>query len=350
MEAQSRKATIDDVAEQAGVSISTVSRVLNRRDRVHPGTRARVEAVINALRYRPNALARGLALKRCQTIGLLAPNITDPFFVEMVRGVEQAAAGAGYGLLIARQHHLTEQQQYLGLFTHGCVDGLVLVAIGIRRQYLDSLLEERLPFAVIQQDLGMSAPTFITDNYTGARAMGEHLIEHGFRRIAFIAGSDDTPDSADRLRGLGDALRDHGRSMADTLLARGDFSHASGYRAAAQLLDLPQPPDAIFAANDQMAVAAIEVARDRGLRIPEQLAVVGFDDTDLARFITPRLTTVRQPLRDMGRLATEAVIEALERRVEPRRTLMPTTLVVRESCGCAGPGRSKGLASAKEEG
>ncbi len=335
MEMRGRKATIDDVAARAGVSISTVSRVLNRRDRVHPGTRARVEAAMHALRYRPSALARGLALRRCQTIGLLAPNITDPFFVEMVRGVEQAAADAGYGLLIARQLHPTEEQQYLSLFTNSCVDGVVLVAIGVRRRYLDRLVEEHLPFAVIQQDLGMDAPTFISDNYNGARAMGEHLVGHGFRRIAFIAGSDDTPDSADRLRGLSDVLQASGQTLDDVLLMRGDFGHASGYRAATQLLDLPRPPDAIFAANDQMAVGAIEAARDRGMRIPEQLAVVGFDDTDLSRYISPRLTTVRQPLRDMGRLATEAVIKSLEKQVAPRCTIMPTELVVRESCGCA---------------
>lgn len=339
MEAQGRKATIDDVAQQAGVSISTVSRVLNRRDRVHPGTRARVEAAMNQLRYRPSALARGLALKRCQTIGLLAPNITDPFFVEMVRGVEQAAADAGYGLLIARQHHPTEERRYLSLFTNSCVDGVVLVAIGVRRRYLDSLLEERLPFAIIQQDLGMNVPTFITDNYTGARALGEHLLAHRFERIAYISGSDDTPDSAERLRGLGDALRAKGRSIDDVLIVRGDFGHASGYRAALQLLALPQPPDAIFAANDQMAVGAIEAARDLGLRVPEQLAVCGFDDTDLARYITPRLTTVRQPLREMGRLATEAVIQELEKRSVPRCTMLPTELVVRESCGCSATGR-----------
>lgn len=334
MEGQSRKATIDDVAQQAGVSISTVSRVLNRRDRVHPGTRARVEAAIHNLRYRPSALARGLALKRCQTIGLLAPNITDPFFVEMVRGVEQAAASAGYGLLIARQHHPTEEQQYLSMFTHSCVDGVVLVAIGVQRRYLNSLVEERLPFAMIQQDLGMDAPTFVSDNYSGARAMGEHLLEHGFRRVAFIAGSDDTPDNADRLRGLIDALNVAGQTVAGELQVRGDYGHDSGYRAATQLLDLAQPPDAIFAANDQMAVGAIEAARDRGVHVPGRIAVVGFDDTDLARFITPRLTTVRQQLRDMGRLATEAVIHALEKRVAPRRTVLPTSLVVRESCGC----------------
>lgn len=334
---QRTKATIDDVARRAQVSISTVSRVLNGRDRVHPQTRQRIQQAIAELGYRPSALARGLALQQTSTIGLIVPNITDPFFLEIVRGVEETAGAAGYSMLIASQSRDTAEHRYHHLFTHGRVDGLILVAIDIRHQDLDQFFNEGFPVAVIQEDLGTHVPTFLAANYAGARALTEHLIGHGYRRIAFITGSDYTPDSGDRLRALREVLSEHGLTLAEDDILKGDFMYGSGYTAMNQLLERDTHPEAVFAANDQMAIAAIQAATGHGLRVPDDIAIVGFDDISLASYTVPRLTTVRQPVYQLGCLAAEAVLGADSTALAPQRIVLPTELVIRESCGCAAP-------------
>jgi LacI family transcriptional regulator len=329
------RATIDDVAKRAQVSISTVSRVLNGLDRVHPATRERIQAAMVELGYQPSALARGLALRRTNTIGLIVPNVTDPFFSEMVRGVEEAAAAAGYNLLIASQPRYIEEPRYHQLFTQSRVDGLVLVGINVQPAQLDQLAAQGFPVAVIQEDLGGAVPTFVADNEGGARALAQHLIGHGYRRIAYITGSDYTPDSADRLRGLRAVLAAHNLTIPDEYIVRGDFLRGSGYTAMQRLLDLPRRPEAVFAANDQMAGDALQAIRERSLRVPADIAVVGFDDTILASYTSPTLTTVRQPAYAMGQRAVGAVLAAPEDGAPSRRVVLPTALIVRESCGCS---------------
>jgi DNA-binding LacI/PurR family transcriptional regulator len=334
MERAKTRVTIDDVAKRAKVSISTVSRVLNGLDRVHPATRQRIQAAVVELGYQPSALARGLALNRTHTIGLIVLNVTDPFFSEMVRGVEETAAAAGYSLLIACQPRQAEERRYHQLFTESRVDGLVLVALGVQRSDLDQLVARGFPVAVIQEDLGGDVPTFVVDNYGGGRLLADHLLDHGYRRIAYIAGSNYTPASADRLRGLRDVLAAHDLRIPDDYLVCGNFMSGSGYEPMLQLLDLPQPPEAVFAANDQMACDALRAARERGLRVPDDIAIVGFDDIILASYTTPTLTTVRQPAYEMGRLAIDAVLAASTNGPQPQRVVLPTELMIRESCGC----------------
>ncbi len=285
------------------------------------------------LGYHPSALGRSLALQRTHTIGFITPNVSDPFYGEMVRGVEEAASAAGYNLLIASQPVLAEQRQIQQLFTQGRVDGLILVAINVRPDELEQLTAQGIPVTVIQEDLGGKVPTFVADNYGGARALVEHLVNHDYRRIAYISGSDFTPDSSERLRALRDVLAENGLTLADEYIAHGDFTAASGHRAMKQLLKLPIRPEAVFAANDHMAIAAMRTARESGLRVPEDIAIAGFDDLHLAAYTSPPLTTVRQPLYDMGRLAVESILAPLGVG-DQRRVMLPTTLVVRESCGC----------------
>jgi DNA-binding LacI/PurR family transcriptional regulator len=184
-------------------------------------------------------------------------------------------------------------------------------------------------------------PTFTVDNYGGGRMIAEHLVGHGYQHFAFITGTDFTPDSKERLRGLRDVLREHDLSIADEDIVRGDFFEGSGYQAALELLKRPQLPRAIFAANDQMAVDAMRALQDNGLRVPEDVAVVGFDDVPLASYVTPRLTTVHQPTYELGREAARMVFSMLQRgdehnsktKIAPRVQL-PTSLVIRRSCGC----------------
>lgn len=327
------RVTIDEVAKRAGVSISTVSRVLNGLDRVHPQTRQRVLEVVRELRYQPSALARGLAIQQTQTLGFVIPTLSDPFYFEIVRGVEEAAAAMGHNLLVVSQPAAQDDRRYLQLFDQRRVDSMVLVGVTIPAEEMSRLVAQGFPVACLQQDVGEGVFSFRVDNYGGARAMADHLLSLGYRRIAYIAGSDHTPDNAERLRGLQDALSDRGLSLPRGWIAQGDYHRKSGYIAMQQLLGLSPLPEAVFAANDQMAIDAILAIRDRGLRVPEDIAVVGFDDIPLASYVVPSLTTVRQPAYELGYRAARAVLEALKEATVPTRVVLPTQLVIRQSCG-----------------
>jgi DNA-binding LacI/PurR family transcriptional regulator len=327
--------TIDEVARRARVSISTVSRVLNGLDRVHPETRERVLAAIKELSYQPSAYARGLAKQRSQTLGFVIPNISDPFFLEVVRGVEDVTTPAGYGLLVVSQPAATADHRYLKLFTERRVDGLVLVAIDVRRADVEHMLRRHIPVALIQQDIGDDLATFRVDNYGAACALTEHLLEHGRRRIAYIAGSDHTPDNAERLRGLRDTLAAAGLHLPPERLAKGDYLRGSGYYAMQALLQRAERPDGVFAANDQMASDALIAIRERGLRVPEDIALVGFDDVPLASYVIPALTTAHQPIYELGRQAALAVLGALDGAPLAARVVLPVPIVIRYSCGCS---------------
>ena len=327
--------TIDEVARRARVSISTVSRVLNELDRVHPQTRERVLAAMKDLNYQPSAYARGLAKQRSQTLGFVIPNISDPFFLEVVRGVEDVTTPAGYGLLVVSQPAATGDHRYMKLFTERRVDGLVLVAIDVRRANVEHMLRRHIPVALIQQDIGDDLATFRVDNYGAACALTEHLLEHGRRRIAYIAGSDHTPDNAERFRGLRDTLATAGLHLPPERLAKGDYLRGSGYHAMQALLQRAEPPDGVFAANDQMASDALIAIRERGLRVPEDIALVGFDDVPLASYVIPPLTTARQPIYELGRQAALAVLGALDGAPLAARVVLPVPIVIRHSCGCS---------------
>ena len=333
--------TIFDVAERAGVSIGTVSRVLNNRDRVRPETRERVLSAIRDLDYYANASAQALANQHTETLGLVIPQVNDPYYYQIVRGVEDAVTTANYQLLIASQPRPAPEHQYLKLLRRSHVDGMVLVAIDILAQELQQVVDSGIPVGLVQQDVGTHVPTFLSDNYGGARTLVEHLVtRHDYQRIAYISGTDFTPDSRERLRGLRDVLAEHGLELPERYIVQGDYLRGSGHRAMQQLFDLPDWPQAVFAANDQMAVDAIMAAQERGLRVPEDIAVVGFDDVPLASYVSPALTTVHQPIYELGWHAAKLVLDMIKGNgqsqglIGPRALLLPTTLVVRESCGC----------------
>ncbi len=333
-------ATIFDVAKRAGVSIGTVSRVLNNRDRVHPRTRERILEAIRELDYQANAFARGLASQHTNTLGLVIPQVNDSFFFQIVRGVEDTATSAGYSLLIASQPRHTTEHRYLQLFQRGIVDAMVLVAIDVDSREVQQVMARGVPIMLVQQDIGKKIPTFLVDNYDGGRVMTEHLLDHGYQRLAYITGTDYTPDSRERLRGICDVLAEHGLKLGEGHVVRGDFMPGSGYQAANQLLDLPERPDAIFAANDQMAVDAIKALQERGLRVPEDIAVVGFDDIPMASYVSPALTTIQQPTYELGRQAAQWVLTMLRSDSDGHapvapRVVLPISLVVRRSCGCS---------------
>jgi DNA-binding LacI/PurR family transcriptional regulator len=334
-------ATIFDVAKRAGVSIGTVSRVLNNRDRVHPRTRERVQKAIEELDFHSNALARGLASQQTDTLGLIIPQVNDPFYFQIVRGVEDAASKQGYSLLIASQPRTAAEPRYNRLFRRGHVDAMVLMGIDARPHEIQQIVERGVPIVFIQQEIDKEIPIFTADNYSGALAISRHLVEHhGYQKIAFISGTHHTPDSRERLRGLRDVLREHGLELPAHYIVQGDYLIGSGYTAMMQLLNLPACPDAVFAANDQMALDAIKAARDFGLKVPDDIAIVGFDDVPLASYSSPELTTVHQPIYELGYQAAQMALNGIRGDQRQRggvapRVLLPTTLVIRASCGCS---------------
>ena len=328
---EASRATISAVAERASVSISTVSRVINGLDRVHPATRQRVLDAVQALNYQPSALAKGLATQQTRSLGFVIPTISDAFYLGIVRGVEEAAAAAGHNLLVASQVVQPDEPCYKPLVDQRRVDAMVVVGIKIPDEDLRQFNRQGLPIAFVQQDAGELASSFLTDNYGGAKMLAEHLLALGQRRFAYISGSDDTPDSAERLRGLQDALLAAKVFLPEAYIVQGTYLAESGYKAMRSLLELEPRPEAVFAANDQMAVDAISAIRERGLRVPEDIAVVGFDDVPMAGYVTPPLTTIRQPTYELGFRAASLVLNAVAQ--EPGRTVLPTKLVIRRSCG-----------------
>jgi LacI family transcriptional regulator len=331
--------TIFDVAERANVSIGTVSRVLNNRDRVRAETRERVLLAVRELDFHSNAFAQGLASQQTATIGLVIPQVNDPFYFGIVRGIEDTVTAAGYSLLIASQPHHTSENHYMRFFRRGHVDALILTAIDVYPDELQQMSKSGLPVILIQQDAGKHVSAVQADNYSGACALTEHLLEHGYRRIAYITGTDHTPDNQERLRGLRDTLAAHGLTLPKGLVFRGDYLRDSGSAAMQQILDLPERPDVVFAGNDQMAADAIVAAQEHGLRVPEDIAVVGFDDVPLASYVSPPLTTVHQPIYEQGAYAARTALDMLRSNGEkqpltPPRIILPTALVIRRSCGC----------------
>jgi DNA-binding LacI/PurR family transcriptional regulator len=331
-------ATIFDVAKLAGVSISTVSRVLNGRDRVHPLTRQRILDAIRILDYEQTAPARTLATQRSEMLGLVIPQVNDPFFYQIVRGVEDATSASGYSLLIASQPQHEGATRNLKPFRLRYVDGMVIVAVDVAAEEVRQLTERGVPLVLVQMTIGEGVPAVTVDNYGGARALAEHLIsKHGYQRFAYIAGSNYTPDSLERLEALQTTLSEHGLALPPEYVAQGDYLRGSGYDAMLHLLALDPRPDVVFAANDQMASDAMLALRDHNLRVPNDMAVVGFDDVHFASYLTPPLTTVHQPIYELGYEAATAVLSSAKREkpVTLRQTVLPTRLIVRQSCGCA---------------
>ena len=336
---KNQRPTIDDVASEAGVSIATVSRVLNQTAPVAVKTVERVQAAIDALSYQPQAAARILASRKTNTIGLLLPEISGHFFFPMMFGIESGAHENGYNLLV--HSAVSPEKQYegqvpLGLGEHN-TDGLIIFAHSLSEKELRRLHNFGLPMVLLHQSPpdGLVIPNITFENKEGSRKLVEHLIvEHGYRRIAFVAGPEEHEDSYWREMGYLEALQAHEISLDPLLKLEGYFEAQKAKEAVARLIDLGTDVDAIFAADDESASGAMMALREAGLRIPEDIAVVGFDDTLLASHLTPPLTTVHAPIEQAGRQAVEQLIQLMDGEDADAVTLLSTELVIRQSCGC----------------
>lgn len=322
--------TIKDVAREADVSVATVSRALNGQDNVAPAVRERVQAVAQRLRYTPHHAARSLSSRRTRTIGVVLPDLYGEFFSELMFGIDQVAREHGLHLLVSSYHGDPQEQGDALRAMRGRVDGLLVMS---PYDDVDGVLAEALailPDAVMIGSRAIASGRRVgIDNHAGALAMTAHLAGLGHRRIAFIAGPDDNFDARERLRGYRDGMALHAPDVAPEVLP-GDFREDSGARAAERLLALPTLPDAVFAANDMMALGCLSVLSAAGKAVPGDIAVAGFDDIPLARYVPPGLTTIRV---DIAALGADAMRRLLYADAGDADRLRVPRLVVRASCG-----------------
>jgi LacI family transcriptional regulator len=335
-----RSPTIYQVAERAGVSIATVSRVHRRAEAVAAPTRRRVERAIADLSYRPNRLGRSLARGRHDAIGIVFPDLSGPYFSTVILGYEEASATRGRSVLILGTHGRPDtQRQVLDLADR--VDGLVVMGRTIGDEPIEELGRRGVPVVVLARPPVQSADSVRTANGSSAELLVGHLLEHGHREIAFIGDPAGSSDAGERWDGFLAAHRDAGVSPAFEPMISA-FREVEGREAAARLLAGARRPTAIVGANDEIALGAMDAARAKGIRVPEELAITGWDDIPMTRHASPALTTVRQPMLDLGRRAAALLDERITtNRTEPRHDVLPTELVVRSSCGCNPPTNRK---------
>jgi LacI family transcriptional regulator len=327
--------TIKDVAREARVSVASVSRALNGHDTVTEDTRQRIAGVATRLRYVPHSGARSLITRRTQTIGALLPDLHGEFFSELIRGIDLAARARGLHLLVSSSHGDADEAAAALRAMQGRVDGMLVMSPHVDAGFLRDQLLADLPMVLMNTPLETERYSIMNvDNYGGAFAMVRHLIGCGHRRIALIAGPEHNYDAAERLRGYCAAMARFA-PMVSTQVMQGDFTEESGNRAGRELLALKVRPQAVFAANDIMAAGCLYALKEAGVRVPEDIALTGFDDIPIARFVSPPLTTVRTRITDLGQRALERLLQSIE---EPATTqvsvqTLECEIVIRASCG-----------------
>jgi LacI family transcriptional regulator len=333
--------TLEEIAKLAGVSRSTVSRVVNDHPSVRDRVREQVWEVIRETGYQPHAAARSLVTRRTHIIGVIIPEavttlFTDPFFPHLLCGITQTCNTQRYHLILSLLNDPAgPEEMYRRVVRSGHLDGVIVASTRMDDPLISKLLEDRFPFVMVGRHPDERVSYVDVDNVAAARMAVEHLIRLGHQRIATITGPMSMPWSEDRLDGYRQALDANRLPVQDDLIAEGDLTETHGTVAAQHLLSLSIT--AIFAASDIMAVGALKAIREAGLRVPEDVAVVGFDDVPIASAVEPALTTVRQPIERMGSMAADLLLSLLENPpgegAPAHRIILPVKLVVRDSCG-----------------
>lgn len=323
--------TIYDVARLAGVSTATVSRALNGTGQIAPATRAAIEEAVQRLGYRANSVARSLVTKSTQTIALLLPDITNPFYAALVGGVQESTLAHGYTMLLCTtEGDPAREEQYLSLLRAQQVDGALVDGLRLPAARIARFVKDGFPIVCLDRDVESdSVPLVQVDNRLGGRLATEHLLRLGHRRIAHVTGARELRISEERLAGYREALADH---FDEQLVAHGAFTEESGRAATLGLLERRPDLTAVFAANDLSALGAMSALTARGRRVPEDVSVVGFDDLRLSAFTSPPLTTIHQPATEIGQRATELLLDLTQGREAPRTLhLLEPRLVIRAS-------------------
>lgn len=329
-------ANIRDIAKLAGVSTATVSRTLATPAIVMPETRAKVEAAVRKLDYKPNALASSLRRRRTENIVVVVPDIHNPFFSGVVQGIEHVAHGHGHKVLLGESQNSQQRlDTYAEMLDSKEADGLILLGALLPTGIANAVAAGEAPHVPIvmacEYFVGLQAPNVRIDNAAAAAAATEHLLQLGHRRIAMITGPTGNPLVKDRVKGYRAQMAKAELAVPADYVARGDFTVESGYHAMKKLLALSQKPTAVFCANDEMAMGAIRAVKDSGRRVPQDLSVVGFDDIRFAEYFDPPLTTIRQPQREIGETAMRLILDVFAKRNAPTSVVLPHTLVVRGS-------------------
>jgi DNA-binding LacI/PurR family transcriptional regulator len=329
-------ATMNDVARAANVSVATVSHVINGTRFVSAERAERVQTAMQELGYTPDATARSLRVGRTDTIGLVIPDNSNPFFAALARWIEEAGFEAGYTTILANSNERPDREhRYVSTLVSKRVDGLILAPSRGDHGTLTRLLHNaRIPVVVVDRDAALpAADVVLYDNEGGSYEAARYLIELGHTAIGCVAGPADATSAAERVQGFRRALTEAGLAVGDHAVVESDFHFEGGRRATARLLDTGEQFTALFAANDLMAAGVIRELHDRGISVPRDMSVIGFDDAPLAEMISPALTTMRQPLQDMAHTAVSLLLTRVSAAdgVAPTRHILPASLVIRES-------------------
>ena len=329
-------ATMKEVAKLAEVSVATVSRVLNNKPNVSPELRSRVLQAVEKLNYKRNRVARSLRAKTSLIIGLVISDIQNPFFTSVVRGVEDVAYAHGYTLLLCNSDEdPTKERLYIDIMLAERVAGVIISPVAEVDNYSSVLLQAGVPVVAMDRRMrDLEVDTVVINNVEGVYQAVGHLIEQGHRRIGFIGGPTRTTTGRERQEGYQKALAEHGLELDQALIKIGDFKQDSGYQMACQLLEMDDPPTAIFTANNLMTLGALNAIHEKKLSIPQEVAIVGFDDMSWAQSLAPPLTAVAQPTYELGRTAADLLLRRIGDPNRPTEQIcLEANLVVRESSG-----------------
>ncbi|MFE3559171.1 LacI family DNA-binding transcriptional regulator [Streptomyces sp. NPDC059193] len=335
-------ASIKDVAAESGVSVATVSRVLNGHPSVSDDTRTRVLTAVEALGYRPNAVARSLRTDQTHTLGLVISDVLNPYFTELARAVEEGARALGYSVIICNADERPDlQDQHVRTLLDRRIDGLLISpADGGSPIMLDSARTGTPTVFIDRWIPGMAVPVVRADGRRAVEDLVAHLHALGHRRLAIIAGPAAITTGRERVEAFRTALAAYGLTLPDAYVGQGDFQTNSGRRITEGFLDLHEPPEAVFAADNLMALGALDALRARGLRVPQDIALAAFDDIPWFVHTDPPITAIAQPTGELGRAAVRALIDLIEGR-SPQSVVLPARLVVRRSCGETDPAQSQ---------
>lgn len=333
---------IKDVAKKAGVSTTTVSHVINETRFVSDELRQRVMDAMQSMDYHPNILARSLRSGKSKTIGLIVPDISNLFFAEIARKVEDRGLEYGYSVILCNtDDDHAKEAGYIDVLITKKVDGIIFISAGYEGENLYKLLNNKIPIVIADRSLGdVVTDVVLVDNWMGGYTATKYLLELGHRKIACISGPSSLTPSAQRVEGFHQALKDAAIEINYCLVIPGDFRSVGGEKAMNSLLECDKKPTAVFACNDMMALGAMRAINNRGLRVPEDISLVGFDDIPISQCVYPAITTVAQPIEELGSIVVKYLIERIEYKnsrrkgEEPdyRTTVLETKLVKRDSC------------------
>lgn len=326
---------MSDVAKKANVSIATVSRVFSSPETVAEETKKKVLKVVEELNYTPNVLARQLRKMETKTIVVVVPDITNTFFSRVLRGIETIARENGYRVLLGdTENDITLENEYLKTLYEKHADGLILLTARTDRITIEKLSENYPVVLACEYLEGSNLPTVSIDNISAARKATEHLIKLGHRRIAHITGPMNVILSRDRLKGYKQAMESYELEVDPILIQEGDFYYKTGYNLMLKLLFIENPPTAVFAANDEMAIGAIKAIQSQGLKVPEDIAIVGFDNIKMSAIFSPSLTTIGQPTYKIGEKAMNLLLDLIRgKKLSKNQFVLDDKLIIRESCG-----------------